>query len=169
MKKRYFIFLSLLVLALQSFAQSKSQPNFIIILCDDLGYGDIDVNGGSIPTPNLSNMAREGLVATNYYSAANLCTPSRAGLLTGRYPVRAGLGYEVILSGEDRRLPLSEKTIATVLKPNYVSGLFGKWHLGHTGETWLPTYLDLTNFMAFRIVMIFFRCRCMKPTRIQIK
>ena len=77
--KRYFIFLSLLVLALQSFAQSKSQPNFIIILCDDLGYGDIDVNGGSIPTPKLSNMAREGLVATNYYSAANLCTPSRAG------------------------------------------------------------------------------------------
>ncbi len=67
-------------------------------------------------------------------------------LLTGRYPVRAGLGYEVILSGEDRRLPLSEKTIATVLKPIYVSGLFGKWHLGHTGETWLPTYHGFDKF-----------------------
>ena len=144
--KRYFIFPSLLIFALQSFSQQKTHPNFIIVLCDDLGYGDIDVNGGMIPTPNLSKMAREGLVATNYYSAANLCTPSRAGLLTGRYPVRTGLGYEVILSGEDRRLPLTEKTIAAVLKPVYVSGLFGKWHLGHTGETWLPTYHGFDKF-----------------------
>lgn len=144
--KKYFIILTLFFTALKSFSQQKTHPNFIIILCDDLGYGDIDVNGGTIPTPNLSNMAREGLVATNYYSAANLCTPSRAGLLTGRYPVRTGLGYEVILSGEDRRLPLSEKTIAAVLKPVYVSGLFGKWHLGHTGENWLPTYHGFDKF-----------------------
>src|ERR1700712_4677332 len=96
----------------KSFCQPKPRPNFIIILCDDLGYGDIDVTGGLIPTPNLSRMAREGLVASNYYSPANLCTPSRAGLLTGRYAVRMGLGYEVILNGDDRVLPLSEKTIA---------------------------------------------------------
>jgi arylsulfatase A len=140
------IFISGLVLSTWSFAQSKSHPNFIIILCDDLGYGDIDINGGLIPTPHLNEMAREGLVATNYYSAANLCTPSRAGLLTGRYAVRTGLGYEVILNGEDRRLPISEKTIAAVLKPDYVSGLFGKWHLGHTGETWLPTYHGFDKF-----------------------
>jgi arylsulfatase A len=144
--KKCFIILNLLIIISQSYGQQKLHPNFIIILCDDLGYGDVDINGGLIPTPHLSRMAREGLVATNYYSAANLCTPSRAGLLTGRYPVRTGLGYEVILSGENRVLPLSEKTIAAVLKPEYVSGLFGKWHLGHTGETWLPIYHGFDKF-----------------------
>jgi len=101
------------------------KPNFIIILCDDLGYGDVEPFGGSIPTPNLNRMAHEGVAATDYYAPANICTPSRAGLLTGRYAVRAGLGYEVILYGDDRVLPLSEKTIAAVLKPDYATGLFG--------------------------------------------
>ena len=75
-------------------------PNFIVVLCDDLGYSDIKPYGGTIPTPALNRMAAEGLVATDYYAPANICTPSRAGLLTGRYPVRTGLGYEVILSGD---------------------------------------------------------------------
>jgi len=117
----------------------RARPNFIVVLCDDLGYGDIEPNGGSIPTPAINRMAHEGLVATDYYTPANICTPSRAGLLTGRYPVRTGLGYEVILANDDRVLPLSERTIAAVLKPEYATGLFGKWHLGHTGDKWLPT------------------------------
>jgi arylsulfatase A len=137
--------LSLLVIT-QSFAQPRVHPNFIVILCDDLGYGDIDINGGLIPTPHLSKLAQEGIVCTNYYSAANLCTPARAGFLTGRYPVRTGLGYEVILNGDNRVLPHSERTIAAVLKPDYVSGLFGKWHLGQTGETWLPIYHGFDKF-----------------------
>jgi arylsulfatase A len=122
-------------------AQSRdSQKNFIVILADDMGYGDIQPLGGSIPTPAINRMAQQGLLATDYYAPANLCTPSRAGLLTGRYAVRSGLAYEVILPGEERGLPLSEKTIPQVLKPTYVSGLFGKWHLGHTGPDWLPTH-----------------------------
>src|SRR4051812_22126042 len=111
---------------------SKRPPNFIVILCDDLGYGDIEPTGGRrIPTPNLNRLAAQGLTFTDYYSPANVCTPSRAGLLTGRYPVRTGLGYQVIMQNDTRVLPQSEVTIAQALKPaGYVSGLFGKWHLG---------------------------------------
>jgi arylsulfatase A len=115
-------------------------PNFIIVLCDDLGYGDVSIYGpGGIKTPNVERMAREGVVATDYYAPANLCSPSRAGLLTGRYPVRTGLGYEVIMQQDDRGLPLSEVTIAKALKPAYATALFGKWHLGHLGPSWPPT------------------------------
>jgi uncharacterized sulfatase len=119
---------------------SKRPPNFIVILCDDLGYGDIEPTGGRrIPTPNLNRLAAQGLTFTDYYSPANVCTPSRAGLLTGRYPVRTGLGYQVIMQNDTRVLPQSEVTIAQALKPaGYVSGLFGKWHLGHTGDHWTP-------------------------------
>jgi arylsulfatase A len=117
-------------------------------LCDDLGYGDIEPYGGWIPTPAIARMAREGLIATDYYAPANICTPSRAGLLTGRYPVRTGLGYEVIFPGEDRVLPLSEPTIARALKPDYASGFFGKWHLGHAGADWLPTNYGFDTFFG---------------------
>jgi arylsulfatase A len=118
----------------------KRPPNFIVVLCDDLGYGDVSIYGpGGIATPNVEAMARGGVVLSDYYAPANLCSPSRAGLLTGRYPVRTGLGYEVIMQQDDRGLPLSEVTIAKALKPAYASGLFGKWHLGHLGAAWPPT------------------------------
>ena len=122
-------------------AASRRPPNFVVVLCDDLGYGDVGVYGPSlIKTPAIDRMAREGVVLTDYYAPANLCTPSRAGLLTGRYPVRTGLGFEVIMQQDDRGLPLSEVTIAKALKPaGYATGLFGKWHLGHLGEYWPPT------------------------------
>jgi arylsulfatase A-like enzyme len=124
-------------------AKSSSEtrkPNFIIVLCDDLGYGDVSLYGPSlIRTPALERMAKEGVVLTDYYAPANICSPSRAGLLTGRYPVRTGLGYEVIMQNDDRGLPLSEVTIANALKPEYATALFGKWHLGHIGAAWPPT------------------------------
>ncbi|MDR2326383.1 MAG: sulfatase [Acidovorax sp.] len=122
-------------------APGKRKPNFIIILCDDLGYGDIQPTGGRlIPTPQLNRMAREGMVLTDYYAPQNLCTPSRAGLLTGRYPIRSGLARGVILQKDNRMLPLDELTIPAALRPaGYISGLFGKWHLGHLGPDWQPT------------------------------
>jgi arylsulfatase A len=122
-------------------APAKRAPNFIVVLCDDLGYGDVSIYGPvGLPTPNLERMAREGVVATDYYAPANLCSPSRAGLLTGRYAVRTGLGYEVIMQQDDRGLPLSEVTIGKALKPSgYATALFGKWHLGHLGAAWPPT------------------------------
>lgn len=118
----------------------RRPPNFIVVLCDDLGYGDIGPTGGrTIRTPNLDRLAAEGTTLTDFYAAANLCTPSRAGLLTGRYPIRTGLGYQVILQKDTRGLPLSEVTIAEALKPDYATALIGKWHLGHTGPAWPPT------------------------------
>jgi arylsulfatase A len=131
-------------------AAAKRPPNFIVVLCDDLGYGDVSLYGpGGLPTPHLEQMAREGVVATDYYSPANLCSPSRAGLLTGRYPVRTGLGYEVIMQQDDRGLPLSEVTIAKALKPaGYATALFGKWHLGHLGPAWPPTKHGFDTFFG---------------------
>ena len=125
-------------------------PNFVVVLCDDLGYGDVSLYGPSlIKTPQMERMAAEGVLLTDYYAPANLCTPSRAGLLTGRYPVRTGLGFEVIMQQDDRGLPLSEVTIPTALKPaGYVSGLFGKWHLGHRGEAWPPTRHGFDRFFG---------------------
>ncbi|HEX3886237.1 MAG TPA: sulfatase-like hydrolase/transferase [Phenylobacterium sp.] len=131
-------------------AAANRPPNFVVVLCDDLGYGDVSIYGpGGIKTPHIEQMAREGVVATDYYSPANLCSPSRAGLLTGRYPVRTGLGYEVIMQKDDRGLPLSEVTIAKALKPaGYATALFGKWHLGHLGPAWPPTRHGFDTFFG---------------------
>jgi len=123
-------------------------PNFIVVLCDDLGCGDVGIYGGRIPTPTIDRMAAEGVLLTDYYAPANICSPSRAGLLTGRYPVRTGLGFEVIMQQDDRGLPLSELTIAKALKPAYASALFGKWHLGHRGEAWPPTRHGFDEFFG---------------------
>ena len=119
---------------------SARKPNIIVILADDLGYGDIGCDGGTIVrTPNLDRMAAEGTRFTDFYASANLCTPSRAGLITGRYAVRMNLAHEVIQSPEDRGLPLTELTIPKALKPaGYTSALIGKWHLGHRGQYWPP-------------------------------
>lgn len=127
-------------------------PNFIVVLCDDLGYGDTSIYGGDGPirTPALARMAREGVVLTDYYAPANLCTPSRAGLLTGRYPVRTGLGRGVIQPDDPRGLPLSEITIARALKPAYATGFFGKWHLGHLGAAWPPTRHGFDTFVGIQ-------------------
>ena len=89
-------------------AQKSRKPNFVVILCDDLGFGDIEPFGNRfLKTPNLMRMAAEGITLTDYYAPANICTPSRAGLLTGRYPIRTGLGLNVILADDNRGLPLS--------------------------------------------------------------
>lgn len=121
-------------------AAPRRPPNFIVILTDDLGYGDIGPGGARrIKTPALDRMARQGVTLTNFHSAANVCTPARAGLLTGRYPIRTGLAFEVILADDRRGLPQSEITIAEALKPDYASALIGKWHLGHFPPAWPPT------------------------------
>jgi len=121
-------------------ARPRRAPNFIVILCDDLGYGDLGVYGARrLKTPNIDRMATEGTRFTDFYAGANLCTPSRAALLTGRYPVRTGLAKGVIMQNETRGLPLSEVTIAEALRPVYKSALIGKWHLGHAAPFWPPT------------------------------
>ena len=116
----------------------SGQPNFILIVADDLGYGDLSLNGSTqIKTPNIDQLARTGVNCTEGYVSAPVCSPSRAGLLTGINQV--AFGHDNNLGGNQPGfdpaylgLPLSQKTIADLLKPfGYKSGLVGKWHLGN--------------------------------------
>lgn len=118
----------------------KSTPNVIVILTDDLGYGDLGSYGAeTIRTPNLDRMAAEGMRFTNAYSSSSNCSPSRAGLLTGRYPIRSGMAHQVLFVSDTYGLPHSELTIAEMLKPlDYKTAIIGKWHQGHTPSLW-PT------------------------------
>jgi arylsulfatase A len=146
---RNWLFLILLLfVALPAQAKERRPPNVVIILADDLGYGDIGAFGQkSIRTPNIDRLAREGVKLTDFYAAANICTPSRAGLLTGRYPIRTKLGHEVIQAKDTNGLPLEEVTLAEALKPKgYVSGIVGKWHLGHVAPYWPPRVQGFDQF-----------------------
>ena len=116
-------------------AASVSRPNIIVILADDLGYGDLGCFGSKkIATPRLDRMAQEGTRFTDFYVAAPFCSPSRAALLTGRLPVRCGVPY-VLFPSEHTGLPPSEITLPEMLKPaGYRSMCIGKWHLGWRRE-----------------------------------
>ncbi len=125
----------------------RRPPNIIVILADDLGYGDLGCDGGRIiRTPMIDRMAADGLRFTNFHASANVCTPSRAGLLTGRYAIRSGLAHEVIQPADTTGLPLSEITIPRALGETYASALIGKWHLGHVAPSWPPTVHGFDGF-----------------------
>lgn len=129
---------------------AAKKPNFVIIYCDDLGYGDLGCFGSKeAKTPNLDSLAKSGVRFTNWYSNSPVCSPSRASLLTGRYPMRAGvpriLGGRRGLAG----LPPTEVTLATALKPlGYRTAIFGKWHLG-TAEEYRPNAHGFDEFFGF--------------------
>ncbi|MEZ6028430.1 MAG: sulfatase [Hyphomonadaceae bacterium] len=146
MNRRHFLSSSVALAALAACASPPAtaaptrKPNIVLILCDDLGYGDLGVFGnGMIRTPNIDRLAAEGMRLTTFYAAANVCTPSRAGLLTGRYPIRTGLARDVIRQTDTHGLQPSEVTIAETLKPDYATAIVGKWHLGHVAPYWPPT------------------------------
>lgn len=142
------IFLVLLVsLSLHAISQktvqkTKKQPNIILLLVDDLGWIDIGSYGSSFyETPNIDKLTKEGIKFTNGYSACNVCSPSRASILTGKYPARLHLtdwieGYQkpfakLLPPAWNMYLPLEETTIAEILKKkNYATASIGKWHLG---------------------------------------
>jgi len=124
---------------------SSKKPNFIIIFCDDMGYGDLGCYGHpTIRTPNLDQMAAEGQKWTNFYVGASVCTPSRAALMTGRLPIRSGMCSDkrrVLFPDSASGLPHGEVTIAEGLKTRgYTTACVGKWHLGH-----LPQFLPTNN------------------------
>jgi arylsulfatase A len=128
--------------------EKPAPPNLVVVFADDLGYGDLGSFGHPvIRTPNLDQLAAEGQRWTSFYVASSVCTPSRAGLLTGRYPVRSGMTSmrrRVLFPDSGGGLPPSEVTIAEALAPaGYVSGAFGKWHLGH-----LPRFLPIRQGFA---------------------
>ena len=111
-------------------------PNIVFILADDLGYGDLSCYGSRIATPNLDQMAKDGAMFRHFSVASPVCSPSRAGILTGRYPVRVGVPG-VFTPQDTTGMNLGETTIAQMLKPaGYKTSCVGKWHLGS-----LPKYL----------------------------
>jgi len=117
-------------------AAKPPAPNVVILFADDLGYGDLGCYGHpTIRTPNLDRMAGEGMRFTEFYSAACVCTPSRAALLTGRYPIRSGMCHDrfrVLRRESTGHLPESEITLAELLRQQgYATACIGKWHLGN--------------------------------------
>ena len=128
------IFLAVILCAASHWLQTAElwaieKPNIVVILCDDLGYGDLECYGHpQIKTPNLNSMAEQGIRFTDFYSAAPVCSPSRVGLLTGRSPNRAGV-YDFIPGGRNIYMRSSEVTIAQLLKKaGYATCMSGKWH-----------------------------------------
>lgn len=126
-------------------AAPPERPNFVILFCDDLGYGDLGCYGQTrIRTPHLDRMAEEGQRWTDFYSAAEVCTPSRAALLTGRLPIRSGMAStkrRVLFPNSKGGLPDGEITLAEALRARgYATACVGKWHLGH-----LPPYHPLRH------------------------
>ena len=124
-------------------AAFSKPPNMIVVFADDLGYGDLGCYGaGKIRTPNLDRMAREGMRFTDFYCSAAVCSPSRAGLLTGRYHVRMGINSVFFPNSRDG-LDSADICMAQMLKDlGYATACIGKWHLGHCPNT-CPRAMDL--------------------------
>jgi arylsulfatase A-like enzyme len=129
------------------FAEQK-QPNIVFIFADDLGYGDIGSYGATnIRTPNIDRMAAQGAKFDQFYSASPVCTPSRAALLTGRYPIRQGI-HGVFFPESFQGMDPEEITIAEMLKEvGYATGIVGKWHLGHH-EKFMPWNQGFDEFFG---------------------
>lgn len=145
--------LAALFLPLQEAAAAPARPNVVVILADDLGYGDLASYGGSIPTPHLERLAREGARFTQAYAPAPVCTPSRAGLFTGLAPARLGVqantGTNKVARKRANGLPGEVVTLAERLEPlGYTTGLVGKWHLG-VKEGMEPVDQGFDEFFGF--------------------
>ncbi|MCG2590939.1 sulfatase [Rhodohalobacter sulfatireducens] len=128
------------------------QPNIILIGADDLGYGGVSSFGNpGYETPNIDQLAEEGLKFTSFYANSAVCTPTRAALLTGRYQQRSGLEGVIYVRGETRQTGLAQKeiTIAELLKKaGYRTGIMGKWHLGYR-EEFNPVHQGFDQFYGF--------------------
>ena len=144
------LFITSLLLSSFSLAQAAqpAKPNILFIVGDDMGYGDVGFHKcKDIPTPNLDALATSGVRFSNGHVSGPYCSPTRAGLLTGRYQER--FGYEFNPMGDTQGLPLTETTIADRLKAaGYVTGIVGKWHLGGT-DAMHPQKRGFDEFFGF--------------------
>lgn len=134
-------------------AQGRRKPNVVLLFADDLGYAGIGVQGCTdIPTPNIDSIARNGVRFTNGYVSCPVCSPTRAGLMTGRYQQRFGHEFNpgpATEASDNFGLPLEEKTIADYLRAlNYRTAIIGKWHLGYRRE-YLPLKRGFDLFFGF--------------------
>ena len=116
----------------------QAKPNIVFIMADDLGNADLGYRGGEIKTPNIDKLAMEGVRLESFYGEP-VCTPSRAALMTGRYPMRYGLQTLVIFPSHTYGLPTDERTLPQALKDaGYKTLMDGKWHLGHADKKYWP-------------------------------
>ncbi|TWU18191.1 sulfatase-like hydrolase/transferase [Allorhodopirellula heiligendammensis] len=125
----------------------ENKPNVVVILADDLGWNSVGYHNKNFPTPNIDRLVREGVELNQFY-VAPMCSPTRAGLMTGRYPIRFGAARAVIPPYRDFGLPVSEVTLPERLADlGYANrGVFGKWHLGHRRSKWHPLNQGFTHF-----------------------
>ncbi len=128
-----------------------SQPNIILIIADDMGYGDFGIFNDRIScTPHLDALVEEGVCQTQHYSAAPVCAPARAALMTGRYAQRTGSNDTLEARGLDR-LRLNERTLADILAgAGYATGLVGKWHNGALDRRYHPRNRGFDEFVGFQ-------------------
>ncbi|XP_033120432.1 arylsulfatase A-like [Anneissia japonica] len=158
-----FCLLLLLFSSLFVHSNAQSKPNIVILFADDLGYGDLEVYGHpTSSTPNINQLAENGLRFTQFYSASPVCSPSRAALLTGRYQTRSGIWPGVFVPDDAGGLPLNETTFAEVLKQEgYKTAMVGKWHLGVGKDSkYLPTKQGFDHY--FGIPYSHDMCPCLK-------
>jgi arylsulfatase A-like enzyme len=122
----------------QNTDKSPIKPNIILIVSDDQGYADLSCIGTpGVSTPNLDNLAANGVRLTNWYASSPICAPSRIGIMTGRYPIFAGMNVNVKTGKHNTGLPKETATIAEALKKlDYHTSIFGKWHLGAREDCW---------------------------------
>jgi arylsulfatase A-like enzyme len=148
----FTILFSLLCFSRSVAHSQRRPPNILVIVADDMGYGDIGIHGSKdIPTPNIDALAKVGIHFTDAYVSGPYCSPTRAGLLTGRYPQRFGHEFNLDISPaySDFGLPVSERTMADRLKAaGYRTALVGKWHLGF-GDKFHPMARGFDEFFGF--------------------
>lgn len=130
------------------------RPNIVMIFTDDQGWNDVGCYGSEIPTPNIDRLAKEGVKLTQFYAASSICTPSRFGLLTGRFPTRSRdglLSALMFLSDEDKQRGLRNGEVTYVERlaaAGYATALVGKWHLGHGDQEFWPTQHGFQTFFG---------------------
>ena len=144
------LFLSLVVAflfgAVAAAQATDTKPNIVVILADDLGNADLGYRGSDIKTPNIDKLAKEGVQLESFHGMP-VCTPARAALMTGRYPMRYGLQTLVIFPNHKYGLPTDERTLPQALKEaGYQTAMVGKWHLGHADRKYWPQNRGFDHF-----------------------